>query len=97
MLPGGDRAEASATAMRVLQAVSALALPHEASLTRPYVTVSIGATTVEPGGDYSHERAVRLADLALYPAKARGRDGWAFHEAGGAADDSEAALLKTAS
>jgi hypothetical protein len=53
------------------------------------VTVSIGVTTIEPGGDYSHERAVRLADLALYATKAQGRDGWSFQapedEAAGAA------------
>jgi hypothetical protein len=53
------------------------------------VTVSIGVTTIEPDGDYSHERAVRLADLALYATKAQGRDGWSFQssedEAAGAA------------
>jgi hypothetical protein len=53
------------------------------------VTVSIGVTTIEPDGDYSHERAVRLADLALYASKAQGRDGWSFQspedEAAGAA------------
>jgi hypothetical protein len=51
------------------------------------VTVSIGVTTLEPGEVYSHEHAVRQADLALYRAKEGGRDAWAFHgelDAGGA-------------
>ena len=43
-----------------------LGIAHGGSATRPYVTVSVGVTTVEPGGDYSHEHAVRLADIALY-------------------------------
>lgn len=97
MLLGGERAAAGDTALRILQAVTTLALPHAASPTRPHVTVSIGATTVEPGGDYSHEHAVRHADLALYAAKAAGRDGWSFHEPDGAAETAQAGLLKTAS
>ena len=36
-------------------------------------------TTVEPGGDYSHEGAVREADIALYADKSSGRDGCSFH------------------
>jgi diguanylate cyclase (GGDEF)-like protein len=88
ILVGGDRADASGAADRVRQAVADLGIAHDASGTRPYVTVSMGVATVAPGGDYSHERTVRLADLALYATKARGRDGWSFPEA---ADDRIAA------
>jgi len=96
ILVGSDRAEAGTTAARVLQAVSDLGIAHGGSTTRPHVTVSIGVTTVEPGGNYSHEQAVRLADIALYASKERGRDGWSFHAtaAEGAADPG---LLQTAS
>ena len=87
-------AEAAAAAESVRRAVADLGLAHAASDTRPYVTVSIGVTTVEPGGDYCHEHAVRLADLALYATKARGRDGVSFR---GAGDAPAAALLKSAS
>jgi diguanylate cyclase (GGDEF)-like protein len=79
ILVGSDRAEAACSAEGVRRAVTDLGIAHSASGTRPYVTVSTGVTTVEPGGDYSHERAVRLADVALYATKARGRDGWSFH------------------
>ncbi len=96
ILVGGDRAHASATAAAVLKAVADLKIAHGGSTTRPYVTVSVGVTTVDPGGDYSHELAVRHADLALYTTKARGRDGWCFHEPA-QAHDSQLELLKTAS
>ena len=89
ILLGSDRAEAAAAADGVRRAVAELGIAHSGSSTRPYVTVSIGVTTVEAGGDYSHERAVRLADVALYATKSRGRDGWSFRapedEAAGAA------------
>jgi diguanylate cyclase (GGDEF)-like protein len=96
VLMGGDRADAAATAERVRQAVTQLAIAHAASGTQPHVTVSIGVSTVDAGGDYSHEHAVRLADIALYATKARGRDGWSFHEQA-VAEPAESALLKTAS
>jgi diguanylate cyclase (GGDEF)-like protein len=83
ILVGGDRAEAAAAAERALQAVADLGIAHSASTTRPYVTVSIGVTTVLPGGDYSYEAAVRHADLALYASKERGRARWSFHEPAG--------------
>ena len=104
LLVGGDRADASAAADSVLRAVADLGIAHAASATRAYLTVSIGVSTVAAGGDYCHERAVRLADIALYASKAHGRDGWSFHEPGGAAADDGAAdeasatgLLRTAS
>jgi diguanylate cyclase (GGDEF)-like protein len=96
ILIGGDRAEVAAAAERALKAVADLGIAHSASNTRPYVTVSIGVTTVFPGGDYSHEAAVRCADLALYASKERGRDRWSFHEP---ADDGPAVVggeLRTA-
>jgi diguanylate cyclase (GGDEF)-like protein len=89
ILVDSTRADAAAAADGVCRAVAELGIAHSASSTRPYVTVSIGVTTIEPGGDYSHERAVRLADVALYVTKAQGRDGWSFQspedEAAGAA------------
>ena len=94
ILIGSGRAEAAVAAEGVRRAVAALGIAHSASSTRPYVTISVGATTVEPGGDYSHERAVRLADRALYLTKAAGRDGWSFqdpqNEAAGSAAPAEA-------
>jgi diguanylate cyclase (GGDEF)-like protein len=96
ILVGGDRSEAAAAAARVLKAVADLGIAHAGSATRPYLTVSIGVATVDPGGRYSHDHAVRRADIALYLIKGRGRDGWSFHEE---ADEipEPAEFLKTAS
>jgi diguanylate cyclase (GGDEF)-like protein len=99
-LLGGERAAAASAAGSVLQAVADLGIAHSASTTRPRVTVSVGVTTVEPGGEYSHEHAVHEADIALYAVKERGRDGWSFHERSPAAAGDlagDAGLLKTAS
>ena len=76
----GDRCLSDVGAGGVLQAVADLNIAHGGSLTRPCVTVSVGVATVEPGGDYSHEHAVREADIALYAVKSGGRDGWSFHQ-----------------
>ena len=96
LLCGGDRAYASTVAQEVLAAVGALNLAHGGSPTRACVTVSIGVSTIAPGEEYLHERAVRCADLALYGVKARGRAHWAVHEsAAGPAEPPE--LLQTAS
>ena len=107
ILVDGDRADAASAADKVRKCVADLGIAHSASSTRPYVTVSIGVATVEAGGEYSHERAVRLADIALYATKARGRDGWSFHDpadegaaaaaAGEPDNESDGELLKTAS
>jgi diguanylate cyclase (GGDEF)-like protein len=80
ILVGADRAAAAGAAEGVLQAVADLKITHSGSTTRGCVTVSVGVTTVEPDGEYSHEHAVHEADMALYAAKERGRDGWVFHE-----------------
>jgi predicted signal transduction protein with EAL and GGDEF domain len=91
ILVGSGRVDAAGAAEEVRSAVAQLGIAHSASSTRPYVTVSVGVTTVEPGGDYCHERAVRLADVALYAAKARGRDGWSFQ---GTAEGATAAVAR---
>jgi diguanylate cyclase (GGDEF)-like protein len=98
ILADADRAHAASVAEAVLRSVAQLGIVHGGSTTRTHVTVSIGVTTVEPGGDYSHEHAVRDADLALYATKARGRDGWSLYEAAAErAVDYQLELLKTAS
>jgi diguanylate cyclase (GGDEF)-like protein len=90
------RLEAAEVAEGVRRAVAELGIAHSASSTRAHVTVSIGVTTVEPAGDYCHERAVRLADVALYATKASGRDGWSFTAPGDAAPDAATALARPA-
>jgi diguanylate cyclase (GGDEF)-like protein len=80
VLFGADRSHAENVARLVREAVAELAIPHSASTTRPFVTVSVGAATLEPADEFSYDHAVQLADRAMYDAKARGRDGWMFHD-----------------
>lgn len=80
VLFGADRSHAENVARAVRDAVAELVIPHIASSTRPHVTVSVGAATLEPAAEFSYDHAVQLADRALYDAKGRGRDGWAFHD-----------------
>lgn len=56
------------------KSVAALRVPHVISPTVPYVTVSIGVATIQPQPGDSTETLIRLADAALYAAKAGGRN-----------------------
>ncbi|UPT56654.1 diguanylate cyclase domain-containing protein [Dickeya zeae] len=67
---GCQRAEA------ILQAVRQLAIPHQASDTAPFVTLSIGVDCQIPTADTSWETLLHNADSALYQSKALGRNRW---------------------
>jgi diguanylate cyclase (GGDEF)-like protein len=98
VLFGAEREHAEAVARAVLDSVRELRIPHVASLTRPYVTASVGAATLGVGSDYSHDLAVQMADRALYSAKECGRDGWSYFDTSAAAQAAQPdPLLKTAS
>jgi len=81
VLFGADRSHAENVACALREAVAEMGIPHAGSTTRSHVTVSVGASTLSPSAEFSYDMAVQLADRALYEAKARGRDGWAFHDA----------------
>jgi len=74
-------------------AVADLKIAHSASTTRPCVTVSVGVSTVEPGGEYSMSAPYTRPTPHSTPSRGAGRDGWSFHEPAPA----DAGLLKTAS
>ena len=61
-------------AQRLCQAIGKLELPHAASLTQPYVTVSVGAACLAPSESKTAQEIVELADEALYRAKQDGRN-----------------------
>ncbi len=60
-------------ASHIRKQITELKLPHSAS-TSKYVTVSCGVAAVIPRDDLSLETLLRSADLALYKAKAQGRN-----------------------
>jgi len=74
VLYGADRSYGDSIARSLLTAVRELRIPHAASETQPYVTVSVGVVSVDAYRMASHDAAIALADQALYAAKHQGRD-----------------------
>lgn len=65
---------AKKVADRIMKNLSALKIPHEDSHVNPYVTVSIGLTTVVPTPGIKIVNLLETCDMALYEAKAAGRN-----------------------
>lgn len=74
ILPETEDIGAKVLAERIRKAVEALAIPHSASNTAEYVTVSLGVVTVYTTNFASPEQVLTLADEALYCAKNGGRN-----------------------
>ena len=54
--------------------VQALKIEHKSSQVSPYVSISLGVTTLMPSQDMAVSTLVDTADLGLYEAKRRGRN-----------------------
>ena len=77
---GTDRADAAGNAAHLAQALrQALAAPHQLHGLELVATPSIGAT-VYFGQQYSASDLFKQADMAMYEAKARGRNAVAFYD-----------------
>ncbi len=74
LLAETNKSEALLNAHRLLEKIEALAIPHEGSLVKNCVTVSIGIATLMPDRHSHHEDLVKMADKALYQAKKNGRN-----------------------
>ncbi len=74
ILPLVNPADAERIAESVRQAIVALKIPHPASPTAPYLTVSVGVATATPECCCSSEALSAAADKALYAAKNSGRN-----------------------
>ena len=73
LLPATDEAGARAVAEAVQTGILDAAIPSVES-PRGFLTVSIGVATREPAAGQSQADLIRNADIALYAAKAEGRD-----------------------
>jgi diguanylate cyclase (GGDEF)-like protein len=74
VLYGGTHEHAENVARGIVAAVGRLQMPHVASTTCGYVTVSVGAATASPSEGAPIEALVERADGALYAAKSAGRN-----------------------
>jgi diguanylate cyclase (GGDEF)-like protein len=78
VLPNTDKDGADVVALKMLEKVRELNIPHETSGIEDYVTVSIGGTAcivnhLQHGSDY-----IKSADKALYESKKNGRNRYTF-------------------
>lgn len=74
ILPNTELEGAKHVAVDVLKSVFDLQIPHLRSTVVPYVTVSLGICSIVPTLELSQESLLRMADKALYDAKAAGRN-----------------------
>lgn len=74
LLPYTDATGAFEVATEVLAAIQALKIKHEYTSETGYVTVSLGVSTVIPDHTENPENLIKVADTALYAAKAQGRN-----------------------
>jgi len=74
LLPYTDAMGAFEVASAVLSAIRALKIKHEPASATGYVTVSLGVASMIPDRVASPESLIKVADTALYAAKAQGRN-----------------------
>ncbi len=74
ILPKTDSEGACNIALQFQNAILNLKIPHSASSTHSYVSISQGISTVIPSENRSAEELIKMADQALYRAKESGRN-----------------------
>lgn len=74
ILPNTDSDGANKVAKRMMNNITELKIPHKGAATHPFVTVSIGISTVTPNRSLKLTNLLELADKALYDAKDTGRN-----------------------
>ncbi len=74
ILPNTDPEGGMSVAIRATEIVRSLQLPHAFSKAASYVTISCGVSTLVPTQDLQVMHLLKSADLALYLAKAEGRN-----------------------
>lgn len=81
VLPGANSTGARVVAENTMRAVRNLQIPHSTGADRPFLTISVGATTIGAvRQDVTATDIIRRADEALYESKRNGRDKFTHHE-----------------
>ena len=74
LLPETDSSGAKLVAEKIRAAIENLRLPNPDSTVVPYITISLGVTTVVPEVHADPNSYIKLVDEALYRAKSAGRN-----------------------
>ncbi|MEM8779393.1 MAG: diguanylate cyclase [Cyanobacteria bacterium P01_G01_bin.49] len=74
ILPNTESAGAQILAEQLVQRIRQQEIPHYVSPIKSYVTISIGIAVMVPCTEANADTLINQADLALYRAKATGRD-----------------------
>ncbi|CAN1211372.1 Diguanylate cyclase [Tumidithrix helvetica PCC 7403] len=74
LLPNTSIEGAITVATRIQEMIQALAIPHERSEVKSFVTVSLGIASLVPSMQIQPDILIGQADWALYQAKQQGRD-----------------------
>jgi diguanylate cyclase (GGDEF)-like protein len=74
ILPNTDALGAVSVAENIRSTIKSLQITHEASAVCPYVTISVGVSTIIPNHENDSQALIHAADRALYQAKSQGRD-----------------------
>ncbi len=74
VLPNTDSEGGLNVAVRATEIIRSLQLPHNYSQAANHVTISCGVATLIPSQHFQTKNLLKAADLALYTAKAEGRN-----------------------
>jgi len=82
ILPNTEQHGATFVANKILEAVAALDIIHDASYVKDRVSLSIGISTTNPKRKGDPRELIESTDKALYLAKSEGRDRFVFTQSG---------------
>lgn len=66
--------EAAEISQQLHHQIKKLQIPHPQSKVSPYVTLSVGVSSLIPSQKYNPDDFIHQTDLALYQAKRQGRN-----------------------